>query len=85
MSMPSLKFEDALKRLEEIVRDLEKGDLMLDDALRMYEEGIRLSRESLDILDNAEKKIEILMQEKNGTKRVCPFDMEPEPGEAGEG
>ncbi|MEK7307098.1 MAG: exodeoxyribonuclease VII small subunit, partial [Nitrospirota bacterium] len=67
--MPSLKFEDALKRLEEIVRDLEKGDLMLDDALRMYEEGIRLSRESLDILDNAEKKIEILMQEKNGTKR----------------
>ena len=82
--MPSLKFEDALKRLEEIVRDLEKGDLMLDDALRMYEEGIRLSRESLDILDNAEKKIEILMQEKNGTKRVRPFDMEPEAGEAGE-
>lgn len=82
--MPSLKFEDALKRLEEIVRDLEKGDLMLDDALRMYEEGIRLSRKSLDILDNAEKKIEILMQEKNGTKRVRPFDMEPEAGEAGE-
>lgn len=82
--MPSLKFEDALKRLEEIVRDLEKGDLMLDDALRMYEEGIRLSRESLDILDNAEKKIEILMQEKNGTKRTRPFDMEPDAGEAGE-
>ena len=82
--MPSLKFEDALKRLEEIVRDLEKGDLMLDDALRMYEEGIRLSRESLDILDNAEKKIEILMQEKNGTKRARPFDMEPEAGDAGE-
>ncbi len=82
--MPSLKFEDTLKRLEEIVRDLEKGDLMLDDALRMYEEGIRLSRESLDILDNAEKKIEILMQEKNGTKRARPFGMEPEPGEAGE-
>lgn len=82
--MPSLKFEDALKRLEEIVRDLEKGDLMLDDALRMYEEGIRLSRESLDILDNAEKKIEILMQEKNGTKRARPFDMEPDAGEAGE-
>lgn len=82
--MPSLKFEDALKRLEEIVRDLEKGDLMLDDALRMYEEGIRLSRKSLDILDNAEKKIEILMQEKNGAKRARPFDMEPEAGEAGE-
>ena len=82
--MPSLKFEDALKRLEEIVRDLEKGDLMLDDALRMYEEGIRLSRESLDILDNAEKKIEILMQEKNGTKRARHFDMEPDAGEAGE-
>ncbi len=80
--MSSLKFEDALKRLEEIVRDLEKGDLMLDDALRMYEEGIKLSRESLDILDNAEKKIEILMQEKNGTKRARPFDMEPEAGEA---
>jgi exodeoxyribonuclease VII small subunit len=82
--MPNLKFEDALKRLEEIVRDLEKGDLMLDDALKMYEEGIRLSRKSLDMLDNAEKKIEILMQEKNGTKRARPFDMEPETGEAGE-
>lgn len=83
--MPELKFEDALKKLEEIVRDLEKGDLMLDDALRMFEQGVRLSKECLEILDNVEKKIEILMQDKNGAKRARPFDVELEAGDEGEG
>lgn len=79
--MSDLKFEDALKRLEEIVKELEKGDLQLDSALMIFEEGVKLSRECLDVLDNAEKKVEILMQDKDGIKRPRPFEIDEERGE----
>lgn len=79
--MSDLKFEDALKRLEEIVKELEKGDLQLDDALKMFEEGVKLSRKCLEVLDNAEKRVEILMQDKDGIKRSRPFEMDFETGE----
>ena len=44
--MPEIKFEDALKKLEKIVEDLEKGDLSLDEALKKYQEGNRNCTES---------------------------------------
>ncbi len=50
--MPATKFEDALARLETIVNELEKGDLPLNDSLRIFEEGIKLSKACLKILDD---------------------------------
>lgn len=79
--MSDLRFEDVIKRLEEIVAELEKGDLQLDTALMMFEEGVRLSKECLKILDNAEKRVEILMQDRDGVKRPRPFEIEEEKGE----
>ena len=68
-----LRFEEALAGLERIVRDLEGGDLPLDDALKLFEEGVRLSRFCGAKLDEAEKKIEILMKGADGEWRPGPF------------
>ena len=62
-----IKFEKAMDRLEEIVQGLEKGDLSLEDSLKIFEEGIRLSQVCMARLDEAEKKVEILMKEKGKT------------------
>lgn len=56
-------FEIALSRLEQIVTLLEKGDLSLDDSLRLYEEGIARARHCQERLDEAESKIEVLTQD----------------------
>lgn len=68
--MATLKFEDAMARLETIVSELEKGDLPLNESLKIFEEGVRLSRSCLKMLDDTEQKVEILIQEKNGRKRL---------------
>jgi exodeoxyribonuclease VII small subunit len=70
----NLKFEEALSRLEEAVKALEKGDLPLEDSLKAFEEGIRLSKNCLKILEEAEKRVEILIQDKEGKKRTRPLD-----------
>lgn len=62
--MVELKFEDALKKLEKIVEDLERGNLSLDEALKKYEEGIALSRICTQRLENAKKKVDILTKNK---------------------
>jgi exodeoxyribonuclease VII small subunit len=67
------KFEDALARLETIVTELERGELPLDESLKIFEEGIKLSKTCLKILDDAERKVEILVQEKDGKKRIQAF------------
>ena len=74
--MANLKFEDAVARLEEIVNGLEKGDLSLDESLKMFEEGVRLSKSCLKMLDEAQKKVEILVRDKEGKKKVRPFRLE---------
>ncbi len=71
--MANLKFEDAMARLEEIVNGLEKGDLPLDESLKMFEEGVRLSKSCLKMLDEAQKKVEILIRDKEGKKKSRPF------------
>ena len=72
--MAELKFEEALKKLEKIVEDLENGDLSLDEALKKYEEGIELSRACAQRLDNAKKKIDILTKNKKGEFALKPFN-----------
>jgi exodeoxyribonuclease VII small subunit len=72
--MAEIKFEDALKKLEKIVTDLEDGSLSLDDALGKYEEGIKLSRLCAKRLELAKKKVEILMKSEDGSVELKPFD-----------
>ena len=76
--MPATKFEDALARLEAIVNELEKGDLPLNDSLKIFEEGIKLSKTCLKILDDSERKVEILVQETGGKKRLQAFSVDEE-------
>lgn len=74
-------FEHALARLEEIVRKLEAANLSLDDAMKLFEEGIQLSRDCQKHLEQAEGKVEILLKKAGGEMAVEPF--EPENGEEG--
>ncbi len=74
--MAAGKFEHAMARLEAIVSELEKGDLPLDESLKIFEEGIRLSKTCLKMLDEAERKVEILVQEKDGKKRLRAFTLD---------
>jgi exodeoxyribonuclease VII small subunit len=74
-----IKFEEALKKLEKIVEDLEKGDLSLDEALKKYQEGIELSRMCAQRLDLAKKRIELLAKNKKGEFELKA--MEKDPGE----
>ena len=67
-----IKFEKAMARLEEIVQSLEKVDIPLEDSLKIFEEGIRLSQVCMAKLDEAEKKVEILMKDK-GKSILKPF------------
>ncbi|MCP2520650.1 exodeoxyribonuclease VII small subunit [Candidatus Aminicenantes bacterium AC-708-M15] len=72
--MKEKNFEEALQRLEKIVEELEKGDLSLTESLKLFEEGISLSRFLREELDKAEKKIEILMK-KEGEIKKEPFQI----------
>lgn len=59
-------FETSLQELEEIAKKLESGNLNLDEAIEAFEKGIKLSKECTQKLDEAEKKINILVQNENG-------------------
>lgn len=63
------KFEKALEKLEKIVEELEEGNISLEDALKKYEEGVKLSRGLNEKLSQAEKKIQILTKTLDGSKR----------------
>jgi exodeoxyribonuclease VII small subunit len=77
-----VKFEAALARLEEIVGKLEDGDLALEESLRLFEEGVRLSRTCDQKLQAAERRIEILLKDEEGKISALPF--EPKDGPSGE-
>jgi exodeoxyribonuclease VII small subunit len=67
------KFEDCLQRLEKIVDQLEKGEIPLEQALKLFEEGIQLSNSCRKELDDAEGKVEILLKN-NGKLQAEPFE-----------
>jgi len=71
--MAKERFEDALNKLEKIVSQLEEGDIPLEESLKLFEEGIRLSRICNQKLDEAEKKVEILIKGEDGTLKAKPF------------
>ncbi len=71
--MSEIKFEEALKKLEKIVSELEEGNLSLDDSLKKYEEGIRLAALCSKKLEAAKKKVEILVKKEGGKIELEPF------------
>jgi exodeoxyribonuclease VII small subunit len=67
------KFEESLKQLETIVGQLEKGDLPLEDSIKLFEEGIHLSAVCKEELDAAEGKVQILLKQRDGSIKAEPF------------
>lgn len=67
-------FEEALRELEAIVNRLEQGDLPLEEALRHFEEGVKLSRYCHTKLDEAQRKVEILLKNEGGKITPQPFE-----------
>lgn len=74
--MTKQPFEKALKKLEQIVQELESGDLPLEKAIDKFEEGVQLSKFCSHILDETEKRITILMQDAAGNVFEKPFRSE---------
>jgi exodeoxyribonuclease VII small subunit len=74
--MTDLKFEECLARLEQIVGQLESGDLPLEDSLKAFEEGIALARHCAKYLDEAERRIELLTKDEAGLLKTQPFTIE---------
>lgn len=69
-------FEESLKNLETIVDQLEKGDLPLEDSLKLFEEGVSLSAVCKQELDAAEGKVQILIKQRDGSLKSEPFPSE---------
>lgn len=67
-------FEEALRELEEIVIRLEGGDLPLEEALQLFEEGVRLSRACHTKLDEAQRRVEIVLKDESGKMTTQPFE-----------
>ena len=74
--MAEKKFEASLSRLEEIVTELEGGELPLEQSLKLFEEGIKLARICHARLEEAERKIEVLLKDKSGKMTTKPFEEE---------
>jgi exodeoxyribonuclease VII small subunit len=74
--MAKQTFENAMKRLEGLVQELESGDLTLDEALKKFQEGIKLSKFCSKKLDEAEEKVSILLRDEEGVVRSEPFQDE---------
>lgn len=83
--MAKERFEDSLNKLEKIVSRLEEGEIPLEESLKLFEEGIRLSRLCSQKLDEVEKKVEILLRRKDGAVEPVPFEASiPPRGDSGE-
>ena len=75
MAQPhEVKYEDALKRLEKLVAELDKSELDLEARLKKFEEGTKLARVLLKKLDQAKKKVELLVKTNVGEGGLVPFD-----------
>lgn len=68
-------FEEAMEELEKLVEQMERGDLSLEESLKSFERGIKLTRTCQQALQDAEQKVQILL-EKNGEQSLEPFDDE---------
>jgi len=76
MNAKNQTFESSLKELEKIVRRLENGDLSLEESLKLFEDGIKLSRECQERLNQAERRIEVLLKDEDGNPILHPIGSE---------
>ena len=77
--MANLTFEKAMKKLEQIVRDLESGDQPLEKAIKRFEEGVQLSKFCSEKLDETEQRVTLLLKDQTGNIFEKPFISEIEP------
>ena len=78
--MSKERFEDTFKKLETIVNKLEGGDLSLEDSMKLFEEGMRLSRICSERLAEVQKRVEVLLKSEEGGVQSRPFSFEEEKG-----
>ncbi|MBU4258764.1 MAG: exodeoxyribonuclease VII small subunit [Proteobacteria bacterium] len=76
--MAKMTFEKSLKQLEQIVQELESGNLPLENAMKKFEEGVKLSKYCSEKLDETEKKISVLLRDNKGDITEEPFMPENE-------
>jgi exodeoxyribonuclease VII small subunit len=74
--MATEKFETALKKLEEVVRKLEEGDLSLEESLKAFEDGVKQAAFCTKKLNEAEKRVDLLLKQKDGSFVREPFNPE---------
>lgn len=74
--MSEKKFEEAMKRLENIVESLDRGDLSLEESLKIFEEGMKLLHFCSKKLEEAEEKVTLLIKESGGKFTQQPFEAE---------
>ncbi|NNE68302.1 MAG: exodeoxyribonuclease VII small subunit [Pyrinomonadaceae bacterium] len=79
MTKKKKSFEASLEELEKIVSVLEEGDQPLDEALALFENGVKLTRECKQRLEDAERKIQILLRDSNGEPAVEEFEGNEDP------
>ncbi len=70
---PLASFEESLKQLESIIGKLERGDLPLEESVRLFEQGIQLSDACKTDLETAEGKVQMLLKQKDGSRKPVPF------------
>lgn len=77
--MKNQTFEASLSNLEKIVRRLEEGDLPLEESLKLFEDGVRLARECQERLNQAERRIEVLLKDADGNPALNLIGQEDAP------
>ena len=75
-------FEEHLTQLETVVERLEKGDLSLDESVRLFEKGMKLSQACKTELEQAEGRVQVLVEGKGGTMQVAEMDVEGDDDES---
>ena len=78
-------FEEHLTQLETVVERLEKGDLTLDESVRLFEEGMKLSQACKTELEQAEGRVQVLVEGKGGTMQVAEMEVDEDEIEIEEG
>ncbi len=76
--MSKERFEEAFKKLEAIVNKMEGGDLSLEESLKLFEEGMRLSKLCSQKLTEVQKKVELLIKSEDGSLKTQPFPLDEE-------
>lgn len=76
--MENLTYEESMKELEQVVKELESGELTLDESIKRFEKGMELSKHCNSLLENAEKKITLLIEKEDGSVVSESFELTEE-------